>query len=294
MSTASTGTVAEEQKKPPPRRIVRLLLILAAVYLGVCLLLTTLQAKLIYFPSRGYDQTPADVGLDFERVTLTASDGVRVVAWYVPRESARATVLYLHGNAGNIADRVGVLRIFHDLGYRSLILDYRGYGESDGSPSEEGTYLDAVAAFDHLVEQRSIPAKHIVIIGRSLGGGIATELATRRTPGALVIDSSFTRIADVGKRMFPFLPVNFIVTIEYDSAAKVKKLTCPKLFFHATDDSLIPIEIGKALFEAAAEPKQFIETPGEHNTGGFDHSPEYARRLAEFIHRTIPPGEAAP
>lgn len=287
MQTKSTGDTAATAAKPKSRKLVRIASYAAASYLGVCLLLTALQAKLIYFPSRGYDQTPADVGLGFEQVSLTAADGVRVVAWYVPHPAPRATVLFLHGNAGNIADRIGALKIFHDLGYDSLILDYRGYGESEGSPSEEGTYLDAVAAFDYLTETRGIPVERIVILGRSLGGGIATELATRRTPGALVIDSSFTRIADVGKNMFPFLPVSLIVSIEYDSAAKVKNLTCPKLFFHATDDSLIPIEIGKKLFESAAEPKQFIETPGEHNTGGFDYSPEYVQRLAEFIDRTI-------
>lgn len=290
MQTNSTDDTAATATKSKSRKLVRILYYAAASYLGVCLLLTALQAKLIYFPSRGYDQTPADVGLDFEQVSLTSADGVRVVAWYVPHESPRATVLFLHGNAGNIADRIGALKIFHDLGCDSLILDYRGYGESEGSPSEEGTYLDAVAAFDHLTATRGIPAERIVVLGRSLGGGIATELATRRTPGALVIDSSFTRIADVGKRMFPFLPVNLIVSIEYDSAAKVQKLSCPKLFFHATDDSLIPIEIGRKLYESAAEPKQFIETPGEHNTGGFDHSPEFVQQLGAFIDSAIPTG----
>jgi len=264
-------------------RLRRLLAVALCTYIGVTMLVGALQAKLIYFPSRILDLTPADVGLKFEDVTLATQDGVKISAWFVPRQDARATVLFFHGNAGNNGDRVPELKVLHSLGYAAMIVDYRGYGNSEGAPGESGTYLDALAAWEHLTQTRGLQADRIVIMGESIGGAVAIDLARRHSPGALVVQSSFTRLADIAAIHYPLLPVRWMLVHRYDSIDKVGTVTCPKLFFHSTDDSIVPIGNGRSLYDAAADPKQFVETPGDHNGGGFMYSDEYAARLRQFL-----------
>lgn len=163
------------------------------------------------------------------------------------------------------------------------MVDYRGFGKSEGAPSEIGTYLDAIAAWEHLTQVRGLQASNIVIMGESIGGAVAIDLASRHAPGALVVQSSFTRLADIAALHYPLLPVRWILRHRYDSIDKVGAITCPKLFFHSTDDSLIPIGNGRALYDAAADPKQFVETPGDHNGGGFMYADKYEVVLREFI-----------
>ena len=273
---------------PLRRRVVRRLLgvtltTVVTVYVVVCAVVFSLQARLIYFPDRDYWTTPGEVGLTFDDLTLTTEDGLSLAAWYVPHAEAKGTVLFCHGNAGNIADRVESLKSFHYLGYNVLIFDYRGYGRSEGKPNEIGTYRDAEAAWQYLIETRGETPERIVLFGRSLGGAVAIDLATRHTPGALVVESTFTSVVDVGKKHYPFLPVGLLCTYRYESIKKVPWLSCPKLFIHGTDDKLVPIANGRRLFDAAAEPKGFMETPGGHNVGGFEYSPEYTRKLREWL-----------
>lgn len=275
------------RRRPGWRRVRRVLLAVVLAYAGVCVLIGLLQSKLIYFPTPDYAQTPADVGLPFEDLTLRTLDGLAIAAWYVPADNAKGTLIHCHGNAGNIADRLLDLKLFHRMGVNVLIFDYRGYGRSEGRPDERGTYEDAETAWRYLVETRGESPERIVVFGRSLGGAVAIELATRQRPGALVVESTFTSLPDVGRRLFPWLPVRLIATYKYDSVAKVPTIRCPKLFLHGTDDSLIAIELGRRLFAAAATPKEFIETPGEHNEAGYSYSPEYTARLAAFLDRVL-------
>src|SRR3972149_6132676 len=174
----------------------RLLAVVICTYIGVTMLVGVLQSKLIYFPSRILELTPTNVGLKFDDVTLVTRDDVKISAWFVPRQDARATVLFFHGNAGNNGDRVPEIKVLHALGYAVMIVDYRGYGKSEGAPSESGTYLDALAAWEHLTQARGLPIKRIVIMGESIGGAVAIDLARRQMPGALVVQSSFTRLSD--------------------------------------------------------------------------------------------------
>jgi pimeloyl-ACP methyl ester carboxylesterase len=177
-------------------------LILAAVIYGAfCLVLFLTQAKLIFYPdipSRQLAASPADIGLAYESVTLTTSDDVRIHGWFVPAPGAKGTLLFFHGNAGNISHRLDSLQIFHDLGLSCLIIDYRGYGRSEGAVSEQGTYLDAEAAWNYLAETRKIPAREIIVFGRSLGAAIAAYTASRHRPGALILESAFTSVPDMG------------------------------------------------------------------------------------------------
>lgn len=263
-------------KVPPLRRLVALA---AGTYLAVALGVAVFQTSLIYYPTRLIEATPADVGLEFEDLTITTSDGVPISAWFVPHSAAKATVLFFHGNGGNISHRIQEIRTLNGLGFSVLMVDYRGYGLSGGRPTERGTYLDADASWEYLTTTRGRKAASIVIFGESLGGAVAIDLASRHNPGALVVQSSFTKLADVAAIHYPFLPVRWLLRHEYDSISKVGRIGCPKLFIHSTEDSLIPLSIGQALFDAASEPKRQMLTPGDHNGGGFLYSHQ---TVAEF------------
>ena len=271
------------------RRLTRLGIITALTYLGVCVLVGLLQSRLIYFPTRGYPVTPRDIGLAFEDLMLKTADGVSIAAWYVPHADATGSVIFCHGNAGNISDRLHSVRLLHDIGLNVLIFDYRGFGRSEGRPTEQGTYADAQAAWRYLAETRGELPGRVVLFGRSLGGAVAIELANQHTPAALVVESTFASLIDVGRLHYPFLPVRLLLSYRYESIDKVSQITCPKLFLHGTDDTLIPLSNSRKLFDAAIEPKRFIETPGGHNEAGFTYSPDFTNRLATFIDEVLSP-----
>jgi fermentation-respiration switch protein FrsA (DUF1100 family) len=282
-SKKSAGDSGPRRPRTWRWRVWRALASVAFTYILVCIVLGLLQAKLIYFPSRGYDFTPADIGLSYEDLTLTTGDGVEIAAWYVPHATPRATVLFSHGNAGNMADRLGTLQTFHRLGLSVLIYDYRGYGRSAGTPGEAGTYADAAACWQHLTQRLDLPPERIILFGRSLGGAVAIELASRHAPGALIVESTFTSLVDVARRHYPLLPVDLLCVHRYESDARVGRIRCPKLFLHGTEDQLVPIALGRALYDAASAPKTFIETPGGHDEAGFEFDPETTARLDRWL-----------
>ena len=269
------------------RRVYRLVFIAAGTYVAVCVAVFFFQSNLIYFPTEDYRLTPDDVGLAYEDLSLATTDGETIAAWFVPHENAAATVLFCHGNAGNMSHRVSDIHILHELGYGVLIFDYRGYGRSTGNPSEDGLYADAEAAWRYLTETRGERPDRIVLFGRSLGGAVAIELARRHNPAALVVESTFTSLVDVGRHHYPLLPVSLIATHRFDSLSKIAGVACPKLFLHGTDDALIPIDFGRALYDAAQSPKRFLETPGGHNNSGFTYSSEYTRLMTDFVNGAV-------
>ena len=239
----------------------------------------------VYIPSRNLEAKPSDMGLSYEDVVLTTEDMVSLHAWWVPSDKPVATLLFCHGNAGNISHRLESIRIFHELDLNVLIFDYRGYGRSTGRPSEEGTYRDARAAYAHA---RSI-GHPVVIFGRSLGGAIAIDLASRvDDAAALIVESSFTSTVAVGKDIYPFLPVTWIVTILYDSISKIPAVRCPVLVIHSPDDDIIPYHHGRELFEAAPETKHFLEISGDHNGGFFDSGSVYTDGIRRFLADVLP------
>lgn len=241
--------------------------IAAAVYGGVCVLLFFYQPRMVYFPLAVVLRTPADIGLAYEPVTLLAEDNVRLAGWYVPCAAARGAVIMCHGNGGNIGDNLNSIGVFHKLGLNVLIFDYRGYGESAGKPSEEGTYRDARAAWQYLVEQRNMPPDKIIIFGWSLGGAVAAGLAEQVVPAALVLESTFTSIPDMGARDYPWLPVRLLCRYRYNTLARMERIHCPVLIAHSREDGMIPFQQGRQLFAAAREPKIFVELRGDHNDG---------------------------
>ena len=286
-SDDAVSRAEDERSQRPPFRLRRIVFVAVATYVLVSMIVGVFQHRLIYFPTSEYEAVPMDVGLPYEEVRFTAQDGVRLAGWYIPHERAAGTVLFFHGNAGNISHRLPTIQQLHILGYDVFIFDYRGYGQSAGKPREAGIYLDAEAALRHLTDERSQALDRIAYCGRSLGGAVAIELATRHTPGALIVESTFTKLADVGKIHYPWLPVSIILGDAYDSVARIGDVRCPKLFLHGADDQLIPIALGRTLYEAASEPKRFVETPGGHNEGGFTYSPSYAAMVGAFLNNEM-------
>jgi uncharacterized protein len=227
--------------------------------------------------------TPEVRGLAYEDVTLTTADGLALHAWYLPHPAPRGVLLFCHGNAGNISHRLDSLQIFHRLGLAVLIFDYRGYGRSEGSPSEDGTYRDAEAAWRHLVEERGVAPAQIVLFGRSLGAAVAAELASRHTPGALILESAFTSVPDLAAELYPFLPARRLARFRYDAQSALRGVAAPVLIVHSPEDEIIPIHHGRRLYDAAAEPKAFLEIRGDHNFGFVLSGREYVDGLDRFL-----------
>ena len=259
---------------------------LLAVYAGLAFYVYYFQESQVYFPempSRRVEATPASAGLDFETVALATEDGETLAGWFVPASSPRGTVLYFHGNGGNIGHRVEIIRDFHDLGFNVLIFDYRGYGESTGRPGEEGTYRDAMAAWRHLTETRRIPAQNIVFFGESLGGAVAAWLAERHMPAALVLYATFTSVTDMARKLYPILPAGLIVRLNYDTRAALARVTCPVLIMHSSEDEIVPYSQGETLFATAPGKKKLVTLQGGHNDALFVSRELYRNALQSFL-----------
>ena len=268
------------------RTLLSFLMIAIGIYVVLMLMIYLFQGRLVFLsnmPGRALDVSPAEIGLNFEDVSITTPDNERLHGWYVPAENSRGVVLFFHGNAGNISHRLDSINIFNDLGLDTLIIDYRGYGQSTGKTSEKGTYLDAQAAWDYLVKSRRIPADQIIIFGRSLGGAIGAWLAARQTPAAVIIESSFSSGVDMAQRLYPFLPVRLITRLKYPVAEYAGQLNCPVLVVHSRHDEIIPFEMGQAIYAAVKSDKKFVELRGDHNNGFLLSQEVYIAGLEDFI-----------
>jgi len=269
------------------RMLWELLLPLVIAYGAVLVLVYLFQSHLVFFPGTGREAvvTPRSYGLHFETVRISTADGETLDAWWVPAENARGVVLFFHGNAGNISHRIDYLQMFHRLRYSTLIVDYRGYGKSSGTPSEAGTYRDAGAAWQYLLTERAAQPQDIVIAGESLGAAVATWLAAQITPRAVVLLSTFTSVNDLGAQVYWFLPVRLLSRIGYDNLANLKRIRAPVFVAHSRDDDIVPYTHGRKLFDAAAEPKAFLEMRGGHNDGFIFTQPEWVAALGDFLDR---------
>ncbi|MGI9227587.1 MAG: alpha/beta hydrolase [Gammaproteobacteria bacterium] len=254
--------------------LIKIFLALIVFYLLAMLAIYFAQAWFIYapnMPTRELTTTPKDIGLDYEDVFLKTNDNEKIHAWFIPKSSsnslAEKTILFMHGNAGNISHRLETIQIFHRLGFNIFIFDYRGFGNSTGSPSEKGTYLDANAAWNFLRDDKNLTPEQIIIAGRSLGGGVATEIAENVSPAMLILESTFTSMLDVSKIHYPFMPTELIVKHEYETVNKLKNISCPVLIIHSVDDEVIPFAHSKTNFDNANSPKKLIELRGGHGNG---------------------------
>ena len=260
-------------------------------YLGLAALLYVFQSHFVYYPQMGRADraTPAQLRLSFEELRIDTADGETLHAWFVPAPQARATVLFLHGNAGSIVHRLEWLPMFQRLRLSVLLVDYRGFGASTGRPDEAGTYADAEAAWRHLTEQRGMPPARIVVFGESLGGAVAARLAARVAPAALVLHSAFTSAPDLAADLYPFLPARLLTRFEYDTLAAVKALRCPLLVAHSPQDEIVPVAHGRRLYAAATGPRRWLELAGGHNDGFIFARPEWVRAFGDFLDAALGP-----
>jgi fermentation-respiration switch protein FrsA (DUF1100 family) len=302
-----SSNVENEQETPgmqfhgnQTRMIRNILLAPVLVSTGLYILLVLgvyfFQARLLFFPNqpgRRHVQVPTDIGLQYESVRINTTDGFTLDGWFVPVDKARRVILFLHGNAGNISHRLDSIRIFNKLGLGTLIIDYRGYGSSTGTPTEAGTYLDAEAAWRYLVEERGFSPQDIIICGRSLGGAVAVHLASQQKPAALIVESTFTSVPDLAAELYPWLPARWLCRFRYDSLQKIRYVTCPVLVVHSSRDEIIPARHGRMLFSEARAVKEFLEISGSHDAGFLTSGNLYSTGLAHFLsihqHESAPP-----
>ncbi|MFB6248308.1 MAG: alpha/beta hydrolase [Salinibacter sp.] len=282
------------------RTMTTTLLGLALSYGAIVGLAFVFQDQLLFHPSGRLLATPGDADMAYDTVRLDTDDGETLHGWWIPAAdvsrgtspdtTAAHTLLFFHGNAGNISGRLESVQQFHNLGLNVLIVDYRGYGRSTGSPSEQGLYRDAAACWEHLTETRGIPPEAIVVFGRSMGGGPATWLAARRDPGAVILESVFTNVPDVGAHHYPFLPVRALATNQFDNEARVAEIEAPLLVIHSRGDRVVPFRLGREVYEAATEPKQFLEIDGGHNDGFLVSSESYLQTIDRFLEEHMDSG----
>ena len=259
------------------------ILLIAGFYLAICLYLLFNQQNMIYEPEHHIAATPDERGFEYESVTLTTEDNIKLDAWYIPSAQNAGEILFFHGNTGNISHRFETIEMLHLMGYNVLIIDYRGYGLSEGKPSEQGTFLDAKAALRYLVEERGIAEENVIVFGRSLGGAVATWLASQTRPKALVVESSFSSIPDLGSQQYPLLPINLLSKYQYDSKTHIQKVQAPVLIIHSPSDEVIPFNHGQLLYDNALSPKELLKIRGRHNDGFIYSGKVYLEGIKTFL-----------
>lgn len=258
--------------------------IIVGIVCGVLVALAYLfQSRFVYFPIRALVADPSDVGLAFENINLETDDGVRLHSWFVPHDKARGVILFCHGNAGNISHRLDSIQVFHRLGLDVFIFDYRGYGQSQGKPNEHSTYEDVKAAWQYLTQERNLPPSRIILFGRSIGGAIASNLAREHTPGAVILESTFTSMPDLAADIYHLPLVRRFTRFNYNTEEYIREVNCPVLIIHSRDDDIVPFSHGRRLFEIAAEPKRFLEITGTHNEAFIAAGERYEDGLDAFL-----------
>lgn len=276
--------------------MLRLLLVILIAFAILFVLVRLFERQMVFFPSRypaGFWPSPSAGTLDFTDVRFVAEDNVKLHGWVVRHAQPAATLLLCHGNAGNLSDRYEWLEMLHrHVPVDLFIFDYRGFGRSEGHPTEEGCYRDAVAALRWLDEQK--PALPIIVHGHSLGSAVAIEVVRRLSDRAagVILESSFTNADDMARLMFGPIPLHWLSSMKWASDEKIATITIPKLFIHGEHDSVIPLRLGKKLFDAAAPPKQFVLLPrADHNDTFEAGGDEYYQAIREFVEHCVSPAK---
>ena len=267
--------------------VLQAIILLAVAYVAVLVLLYFLQARIIFVTSRDMHRAPDMAGWAYEDVTLDVM-GETTHGWYIPLENARGTVLFSHGNAGNIADRLESIELLRRFGLSVLAYDYGGYGRSTGSPSEQRCYADIRAMWHWLTEVQGIPPGKILVFGRSLGAAVSLDLATEVQPAAVIAESAFLSTVDLAREIFWWLPAGYLLQHRFENKHKVPHLTAPLLLIHSPEDEIIGYHHGQELYRLAAEPKRFVEIAGDHNTGFVISGARYQAAWEEFLDEVLP------
>lgn len=267
------------------RTYIYMILAVTAAIALVALYLKAFESRQVFFPSRTMGPTPYSIGAEYDDVYFSTEDGISLNGWFVPadRKEARGTILFFHGNAGNITHRLRQIGAFNRKGLDVFIFDYRGYGRSEGSPSEKGIYLDAEAAYRYLVSEKGVRPDEVVLYGRSLGAAPAIYLSAGDRGRVLIADSAFTSAADMARRLYPFLPVRRFLSVRLDNLSRMKRVRMPKLIIHSRDDEIVPFSQGERLYEIAPEPKTMYAAEGGHNEGVLKFEADIMGAIDRFL-----------
>jgi fermentation-respiration switch protein FrsA (DUF1100 family) len=255
------------------------------------------EQRTIYSPDPIIIDTPAKIRLPFQNAVIDSGDGLKLHGWFIPADAeatdqAHPTLLFFHGNAGNVSYNLDRLRLFHDAGLDVLIMDYRGYGKSEGTPSQPGLYSDALAAYFFFTEKRKLPPERLFLYGESLGAAVAIDLATQVRAAGMIIEAPFTSTADRIKRKWPLIPWESLLRDNYDSLGKIGKINMPVLIIHSVDDEVVSFVHSQRLFHAAKEPKELFEMHGPHRESFINSFDTYGDKVTGFVERysrTPPP-----
>jgi fermentation-respiration switch protein FrsA (DUF1100 family) len=253
------------------------LIVLAALFL----LVKYLEHTSVFYPGHTIITNPSQVGLKYEDLYLRTSDGIKINAWFAKYSDSASTIIFAHGNAGTMGERIMKMKFWHDVGLNVVFFDYRGYGHSEGNPTEQGVYLDAQAVYDYLQSRPDIDHNRIIAYGASLGGVVMIDLASKRKLAALIVESSITSAKDMAHRLYPMIP-SFFMSIKFDSLSKISRISCPKLFLHSREDHTVPFSMGQKLYDTALVPKEFLVIYGGHNDGGF-MDPQVQKGFIKFL-----------
>ena len=242
------------------------------------------EYRSLYFPMEDLEYTPADIGLSYSDEYVVTDDGKKLNAWLIPAKDSRFTLLFCHGNGGNISHRIYKIGILNSLGVSVFIFDYRGYGRSTGRPSERGLYKDALAAYEYLVSEKKVSPDRIILYGESLGGAVATHLALQRPVEALITESAFTSTPDMAREIYPIFPT-FFISSRFDILTKIKDVGIPKLIMHSKDDEIVPFGHSVKLFNASSGEKTHLVLSGSHNSCNQDSGDRYSSGIKGFLER---------
>lgn len=258
-------------------------LFVAGCFLAGALYLRYFERRSIFFPMKEMKCFPPDVGLEYEEICFQAADKVKLNGWLVPCKQARYTLIFCHGNAGNLGHRLEKIKFFHELGLNVFIFDYRGYGKSKGKPSEAGIYRDAQAAYEYLLFCK-VPPERIISYGESIGGAVAIDMASKNKVGALIVGDTMTSAKEMVEEFFIIIP-HWVFSSRFDSLRKIKYVTVPKLMIHSINDEIVPYSLGRRLFEAATSPKEFLKIRGGHNSCFFESKQLLHAAIGDFLKR---------
>ena len=240
--------------------------------------------KQVFFPDKTIVQTPADYDLPFEDVWFTSTDSIRLHGWLIPASPSKNILLFCHGNAGNISHRLDNVRLLNQRGISVFIFDYRGYGRSDGSISEKGFYLDSEAAYQVSRKWADAHKAKLIVFGRSLGGIAATHLGATKSCDGLILESTFTNMGAMARAHYPLPFAESLLEHRLNAVGEIDQVRAPILFFHGDKDRIVPIRLGRGLFEAAPNPKEFVVIPGAgHNDTYFVGGQDYFNKIQDFL-----------
>jgi len=270
-----------------------IIMLLVIFYLIKAIRLYYRQGEHLYHPRKALSGCPSDVNMSYEDVHFRTSDNILLHGWYCPRPNTGRVILLFHGNTGNISDTLDSLKLFADIGYSSFVLDYRGYGQSEGQPDEAGTYQDAEAAWDWLLQEQHFSPEDVIILGRSLGAAIGAHLASRHRAAAVVLESTFTSLPDIAAETHRLVPARLMTRFNYDTLSIISSIHSPILIAHGPDDNVIGYQHGKRLYAAANEPRVFLDIDSHHAEGYLRSGEHYSHALKKFLDNISVPGHRA-